>query len=90
MQNYENLSDYDFELLCRDIVQAKTGLPLSCFGKGPDDGIDAMNLCANDNADAVPSIIVQAKHYPRTPFSKLKSEALRLAEKLGAGRCKTL
>lgn len=90
MQNYGNLSDYDFELLCRDIVQAKTGLRLSCFGKGPDGGIDAMNLYANDNADTAPSAIVQAKHYPRTPFSKLKSEALRLAEKLGAGRCKTL
>lgn len=90
MQNYGNLSDYDFELLCRDIVQTKTGLRLSCFGKGADGGIDAMNLYANENVGTTPTIIVQAKHYPRTPFSKLKSEARSLAEKLGAGRCKTL
>lgn len=90
MYNYGNLSDYEFELLCRDIVQAQTNVKLSCFGKGADGGIDANNLYAGGRHSSTPSIIVQAKHYQRTPYRKLKREAIALAERLGDHRCDVL
>ncbi len=40
MFNLENLNDYEFELLCKDIMQTKLGCSLHTFPKGPDGGVD--------------------------------------------------
>ncbi len=40
MYNYSNLSDFEFEILCRDIMQKKLGIKLYTFQKGRDGGID--------------------------------------------------
>lgn len=40
MFNYENLSDYEFELLSCDIMSKKLGIELHTFAKGKDGGID--------------------------------------------------
>lgn len=42
MYNYANLSDYEFELLCRDIMEKKLGRSLRCFAPGKDGGVDIM------------------------------------------------
>lgn len=40
MFNYKNLCDYEFEILCKDIMQKKLGVPLQIFARGRDGGID--------------------------------------------------
>ena len=35
MFHYANLSDFEFELLCRDIMERKIGCPLRCFAPLP-------------------------------------------------------
>ena len=40
MFHYANLSDFEFELLCRDIMERKIGCPLRCFAPGRDGGVD--------------------------------------------------
>ena len=34
MYQYGNLSDFEFELLCRDIMERKIGCPLLCARQG--------------------------------------------------------
>ena len=34
MFNYKNLCDYEFEILCKDIMQKKLGVPLQIFARG--------------------------------------------------------
>ena len=38
--NYSEISDFEFESLCRDLLQAELGLTLELFAPGPDGGID--------------------------------------------------
>ena len=76
MFNYGNLSDVEFEELCRDIMQIKLGVKLHTFTKGRDGGID---IC--DMADH-PQIVIQAKHYFSSSFSTLKSSLEREKPKL--------
>lgn len=90
MFNYSNLSSYEFELLCRDIVQAKTGFELSCFAPGPDRGIDATNIYKSSFSNQEPCIILQAKHYVRSPYSKLEKQAKELVKTLAGARCDSL
>ena len=72
----ENLSDVDFEDLCRDIAQAETGMRFSAFAPGPDGGIDGRH--AKDDTKT----ILQCKHYIGSSFSQLESAVGREAEKL--------
>ena len=65
--NFANLSAADFEDLARDIIGAELNLRFEAFAEGPDDGIDGRHATASG------SIILQAKHYHRSPFSSLKS-----------------
>ena len=44
MFNYKNLSDYEFEKLCCDIMSKKLGVQLRTFAKGKDGGIDATEI----------------------------------------------
>ena len=65
MFNYGNLSDYEFEILCCDIMSKKLGIQLRTFATGKDGGIDA-----TDDAK-VHNIIVQAKHYFKSSYATL-------------------
>ncbi|MGR3420843.1 MAG: nSTAND3 domain-containing NTPase [Paracoccus sp. (in: a-proteobacteria)] len=76
MYRLENLSDADFEELCRDIARAETGMRFSAFGPGPDGGIDGRHA----NGDQ--KTILQSKHYVGSSFSQLKSAVGREVEKL--------
>lgn len=40
MYNYNNLSEFEFEILCKDIMQKKLSVTLYTFQKGRDGGID--------------------------------------------------
>jgi hypothetical protein len=51
MYNLYNLNDYEFELLCKDIMEIKLDCSLYTFPKGPDGGIDICDfpslICIN-------------------------------------------
>ncbi len=65
MFNLENLNDYEFELLCKDIMQVKLGCSLYTFPKGPDGGVDICDSQQN------PNIIIQVKHYINSKYTDL-------------------
>lgn len=67
--NLNNLSSYDFELLCRDIMKKKLGLDteLFTFKTGKDGGID---ICSSEISNI--KVMIQAKHYIGSKFSDLK------------------
>lgn len=65
MFNLENLNDYEFELLCKDIMQVKLGSSLYTFPKGPDGGVD---IC---DSQQDPNIIIQVKHYINSKYNDL-------------------
>lgn len=67
MLNYDVLSDFDFEVLSKDILSRILGINLFYFAKGPDQGIDLADKIIN------PSIVVQVKHYSKSTFAQLKS-----------------
>lgn len=71
MFNYENLSDYEFELLSCDIMLKKLGVTLHTFSKGRDNGIDI-----TDNVNTK-NIVIQVKHYIRSPFKALYNSLQR-------------
>lgn len=72
MFNYANLSNIEFEALCKDVMEKKLGVSLRRFAPGQDDGIDL-----TDDATK-PNIVVQVKHYwnstPAQLVSALKRE----------------
>lgn len=76
MSRLENLSDIDFEELCRDIARAETGLRFSAFGPGPDGGIDGRHAKGDKKT------ILQSKHYIGSSFSQLKLAVGRELKKL--------
>ena len=39
MYNFNNLCDFEFEILCKDIMQKKLGIKLQTFQKGRDGGL---------------------------------------------------
>lgn len=57
MLNYSNLSDIEFEELCKDIMSKKLNVQLRSFSRGRDGGID---LCEDT---VKKTIVVQVKHY---------------------------
>lgn len=67
MFNVSNLNDYEFELLCKDIMERKLNAKLYAFSRGVDGGID---ICDSKKA---PKIVIQAKHYCNSKFSNLRS-----------------
>lgn len=62
---FRNLSSADFEDLVRDLIGREEELRFEAFCAGPDGGIDGRHAQANGN------VILQAKHYESSPFSKL-------------------
>lgn len=67
MYNLSNLNDYEFEILCKDIMEKKLSLQLHRFGKGRDGGID---LCDSKKEF---QHMVQVKHYIKSSYSNLKT-----------------
>lgn len=63
--DFRNLSSADFEDLVRDLIGKEERLRFEAFCAGPDGGIDGRHALANGN------VILQAKHYEGSPFSKL-------------------
>ena len=67
MFDLSNLNDYEFEILCRDIMQKKLGIGLLIFSRGVDEGIDICDSCTPMTA------LIQVKHYSGSRYSDLKS-----------------
>lgn len=65
--DFKNLSSADFEDLARDLIGKEEGFRFEAFCAGPDGGIDGRHSQASGN------VILQAKHYEGSPFSKLTS-----------------
>ena len=67
MYNFRNLSDVEFEILCKDIMQKRLGTTLHIFSKGRDGGIDIV-----DNS-FTKKIVIQVKHYINSTYSNLRT-----------------
>jgi energy-coupling factor transporter ATP-binding protein EcfA2 len=63
------LSDYDFEVLCKDLFEALLGIGLEVFARGPDRGIDLRHVAADGRVT-----VVQCKHRPRGGRAQLIKE----------------
>lgn len=74
---FESLSDYDFECLVRDLLQAELGIRLESFSQGRDGGIDLRYSGSKGKG-----LVVQCKHYLKTGYSGLKSAVRREVEKV--------
>jgi hypothetical protein len=68
---FGNLSPADFEDLARDLVGRELGIRFEAFAAGPDGGMDGRH------AKGGTAVILQAKHYGRSPYSALKAEIRR-------------
>jgi hypothetical protein len=77
MHNYDfrQLSPNDFELLTRDLIQARDGITLESFKTGRDSGIDFRHACAKG------AIIVPCKHYAGTGLPGLLTDLKKVAFK---------
>ncbi|MEZ7138035.1 restriction endonuclease [Komagataeibacter sp. SM21] len=74
--DFRQLSPHDFELMCRDLLQAELGLVLESFKAGKDGGIDFRY------AQAGKQIIVQCKRFVEAGFSGLLRELRKEADKV--------
>ena len=63
--DFRSLSPHDFELLCRDLLQATFGVRLESFTTGRDSGIDFRYRRDDIN------LVVQCKHYAASGYSAL-------------------
>lgn len=64
--DFKNLSSYDLELLCRDLLQKILVLNLESFKSGRDKGIDLRYSKDKNN-----TLVVQCKHYAGSTISNL-------------------
>jgi Restriction endonuclease len=69
--DFSNLSPADFEELATDLVGRELGIRFEVFAAGPDGGIDGRHSKGGK------SIILQAKHYARSPYSALRTQMTR-------------
>ena len=71
MTNYRftEISDFEFEQLCRDLLQEEFGVPLELFGPGSDQGIDVRYVGAADSRR--PKLVAQCKRWAEHAFSAL-------------------
>jgi hypothetical protein len=79
MFNFLNLNDYEFELLCKDILEVELGERLRTYSKGRDGGID---ISCYGYFDGCAIIIAQAKHYINSTYPNLLSSLNRELTKL--------
>ncbi len=67
-EDFSSLSPSEFEDLTRDLLGRELGIRFEAFPDGPDDGIDGRHAAADGN------VILQAKHYYRSGFAKLRTK----------------
>ena len=70
--NFLQISDFEFESLCRDLLQAELGLSLGLFAPGPDRGIDIRHIGVADGEQR--TIVAQCKRWAEDSFSRLLRE----------------
>ena len=64
---FQNLSPFDFEMLCKEIIEYKTNKEFEAFTIGKDGGTDLRCI------EKTKTIIVQCKHYEKTGYNGLKA-----------------
>lgn len=65
--DFSELTDYDFESLSRDLLEAELGLPFELFTPGRDGGIDLRHLISRTSG----KIVVQCKKWAAEAFPRL-------------------
>ena len=73
--NFSQISDFEFESLCRDLMQEELGLPLELFAPGPDRGIDIRYTKVVDGEQQ--ATVFQCKRWAENSFSNLLSHLVR-------------
>ena len=76
MYNFNNLSDFEFEMLCKDIMQKRLDTKLYTFQKGRDGGIDITDDPLKK------TVIIQAKHYINSKYTDLIASLRKEVEKV--------
>lgn len=71
--NFSELSDFEFEGLCRDLFEVELGIRLEMFTPGRDSGIDLRHL-HNDGS----SLVIQCKLWAPKAYASLKGQLERL------------
>lgn len=66
--DFSSLSPSEFEDLTRDLLGRELEVRFEAFPDGPDDGMDGRHASADGD------VILQAKHYYRSGFAKLKAK----------------
>jgi hypothetical protein len=79
------LTDFDFETLCKDILEEILDVRLEIFSQGPDMGIDLRHTSADGSIT-----VIQCKHWIKTDRStfirRMKRDELPKVTKLGPDR----
>ncbi|MDN3053231.1 restriction endonuclease [Streptomyces sp. SRF1] len=60
------LTDFDFEAVCKDLLEEELGMGLEIFSAGADGGVDLRHLSSTGE-----SLVVQCKHWHRSGRAKL-------------------
>jgi hypothetical protein len=60
------LSDYDFEVVCRDLFEEVLNLKIEILARGADRGIDLRHMAGDGG-----SVVIQCKHWPRSGRARL-------------------
>lgn len=76
MFDLSNLNDFEFEMLCKDIMERKLSVTLNRFAKGRDKGIDL------SDGEIFINHMIQVKHYINSKYSDLKSTLKSEIEKV--------
>ena len=67
--NFSEISDFEFEALCRDLLQEELGVSLELFTPGPDGGIDIHYVGCQENEEY--TIVGQCKRWAEGAFTSL-------------------
>ena len=67
--NFSQISGFEFESLCRDLLQAELGLSLELFAPGPDGGIDIRYIGEVDGEGQ--TIVAQCKRWDENSANSL-------------------
>jgi hypothetical protein len=78
VRSWENLSDYEFENLVADLLEADLSFRFERFTRGRDGGIDLRHIPRRGRRPD----IAQAKHYRASTYSNLRSAARTEARRL--------
>lgn len=82
MARFDDLSDFDFELLVADLMGRELGRRFETFPQGPDGGIDLRSRFSRGFH------YVQCKHYAKSTFGKVERAAHKERERLDSMRRK--